>query len=175
MVLDLCAIQGTLTLCVSGKFLMGLQWWDAKGPTHGYSGRRLWHADGEAKRMVPGHWTRPTLLSHLSLNLKLSCPFLGPVRTYLSSGDAPLPTSHAADWFLGAMASRQPCGPRNRHSEEHQPPLETSPKFASLPLGRRSWGRDSPFTETSTWANPMKVEFSNKINLLVWSIFCNFC
>lgn len=156
MVLDLCAIQGTLTLCVSGKFLMGLQWWNAKGLTHGCSGRRLWHGDGEAKHMVPRqeHSTHPTLLSPLSLNLKLSCPFLGPLWTYLSSGDAPLPASHAVDWSLGAMASRQPCGPGNRHSKGHQPPLRTSPKFASLPLGRRSWGRGQSFHRDEHMSKP---------------------
>lgn len=45
------------------------------------------------KVYVPGqeHWTKPALLSHLSHNLKLSLPVLGPLWTHLSSRDAPLP------------------------------------------------------------------------------------
>lgn len=35
--LDLSAIQETLTLCVPGTFLTGLQWWNAKGLAHGCS------------------------------------------------------------------------------------------------------------------------------------------
>lgn len=44
-----------------------------------------------------------------------------------------------------------------------------------FPLLRKEMAGGMPFTDTSTSANPVTAEFSNKINLLVWSVFRNFC
>lgn len=49
------------------------------------------------------------------------------------------------------------------------------PTKIQLPSLRKEMTGGMPFTDTSTSANPVKAEFSNKINLLVWSVFCNFC
>lgn len=132
--LSVCCLGDTL--CVLGTFLMGLQWWNAKGLAHGCSDRVDVTQGQRGKAYVPGqeHWTEPALLSYLSHNLKLSHPLLGPLWTHLSNRDSPLPAITCSDRLWGAVDSRQPCGPRERHSKGHQPLLVTGPKSASLPF-----------------------------------------
>lgn len=58
---------------------------------------------------------------------------------------------------------------------------DKGPKFASLPFpeegddGGGAGSGGAALSQMSTSANPMTVGFSNKINLLIRSVFCNFC
>lgn len=138
----------------------------------------VWHGRrGKTYVLGQEHWTDPILLSHLFQPEVTSSPSTSvdsSVKWRLSSSSItcsrPVFRScglQAAMWTQGETSKGTPA------TLGDQPQIDIS----ALPWGRRTWdGRwGSTFTDTSTSANPMKVEFSNKINLLVWSVFCNFC
>ena len=160
---------------------MGLQWWEAEGQAPGCSdGDGVIVATGKESIRNQGKSSRPAPLC--SLVRPITChrhiPFPGP--GHLSSVEwrcSPTSITRSKRPPLGTGASRQPCGPRDSHSKGHLPSSGTGPQIgiSALPSGRGDRAVTSPFADRSTSAKPTKAGFSNKINMLVCSVFCNFC
>lgn len=103
-------------------------------------------------------WPGSAMLPNLTRTLRSY-----PVRTSMCSSVPPY-----------SFLSRQVLGPRHQHSKGHQPTWVRA-RFCMSPLPRGTRCSVASPCNLSTSANPMNVEFSNKINSLVWSVFCNFC
>lgn len=117
------------------------------------------------------------LLSHLSCDLK-SLPLPGPLWTHLSTETLPSRVIYSS-LALGSRGLWAAMWTRGQTFKRTPAPLGDGPRVCiwALPTGgRRGGGGARPsFRRHEHITNPTKVEFSNKINLLVWSVFCNFC
>lgn len=86
---------------------------------------------------------------------------------------------HYSSLALGSRGLRAAVWTRGQTFKGTPATLGDGPRICSsaLPAGRRRGGGGArrSFHRHEHITNPTKVEFSNKINLLVWSVFCNFC
>lgn len=183
MGLFLWAVQGTLTPCVGGTFLIGSQWGNRKGSGHTGAimgmARESIRCQGKSIRLAPLH--------------RLVCPVPRSEVTF-PPGTSVLPrlSSKQRRALSSITRSRPALGSRGLQAAmwtqeqtfKGTPAIlgDRGPKFASLPFpeegddGGGDWGGGgAALSQTSTSANPMTVGFSNKINLLIRSVFCNFC
>lgn len=135
----------------------------------------LSHGDREGKPAVLEEEPGLALPCHLLYPVAYPHPPIWTLCIHLSLGHFP-PCGSLCGRALWSRGSHSVTWTQRQTFQGSPAILGDGPRICnSFPSLRKEMTGGMFFTDTSTSANPTKAEFSNKINLLVWSVFCNFC